>query len=347
MTMIPNGGKAIQTMIDEAVLMGSRKAEVRGSYEIERTIVIPSGFTLVLDNCTLRMADNTFCNMFTNAARFREAPRLASEADRGIVIEGRGRVVLDGGSYNGLCESNSEKDGRPHISQNNILLFANVEGFRISGLQIRSQRWWAMNFLYCRRGVIRDIDFCSDCTMTDRDGNRTAGLSYAALEAGSDIYLKNSDGIDLRLGCRDIDIENITGFTEDDTIALTALRGRLEELFRVEDLPDEIANVTIRNVHASAFCALVRLLNQGGTKLYNVLIDGVMDASADSPCLDRGAYAVRIGDRRAYGGRTSTKHETYNIVVRNVFSRAKTALDVVGDIGQLSSENILTFDAES
>ena len=29
----------------------------------------------------------------------------------------------------------------------------------------------------------------------------------------------NADGIDIRRGCRDIVIENITGFTEDDTVA--------------------------------------------------------------------------------------------------------------------------------
>ena len=48
-----------------------------------------------------------------------------------------GRVILDGGEYNGLSEKNSLKDGNPHISVNNLILFTNVDGFTIRGLHLR------------------------------------------------------------------------------------------------------------------------------------------------------------------------------------------------------------------
>ena len=55
-----NGAAEINGMIKAAVEDRSRTAVVRGNYEIEDTIVIPSDFTLILDGCRLRMADGTF-----------------------------------------------------------------------------------------------------------------------------------------------------------------------------------------------------------------------------------------------------------------------------------------------
>ena len=122
MEFTKNGGAAIQAMIDAACENGSRQAHITGNYEIEKTILIPSDFTLILENCHLVMADDTFCNMFRNVRAGTDAGKTAEGGDRNIIIEGRGRVILDGGNYNGLSERNSEKDGRPHITVNNILL---------------------------------------------------------------------------------------------------------------------------------------------------------------------------------------------------------------------------------
>ena len=101
-----NGAAEINGMIKAAVEDRSRTAVVRGNYEIEDTIVIPSDFTLILDGCRLRMADGTLCNMFTNAARLSTKAHIPEGADHNIVIEGRGNVSLDGGNFNGLAERN-------------------------------------------------------------------------------------------------------------------------------------------------------------------------------------------------------------------------------------------------
>ena len=66
MEFIRNGADIIQKQIDEAKSGGTNKAKISGFYEIEKTVLIPSYFYLVLKNCYLRMAENTFCNMFTN-----------------------------------------------------------------------------------------------------------------------------------------------------------------------------------------------------------------------------------------------------------------------------------------
>lgn len=339
-----NGGAAIQALIDAAVENGTRCATVTGNYEIEKTILIPSEFTLFLENCHLVLGEGTFCNMFTNEHCRTEIGRTTAGTDRNIVIEGRGRVILDGGKYNGLGEKNHSRDGRPHISYNNTLLFANVDGFTVKNLHVRNQRWWGLNFVFCRNGYIGNIDFCSSDVWVDEDGTEHHGYMGEGFDYAK-ILIKNSDGIDLRSGCHDIIIENITGFTEDDTIALTALQGKLEAMYGVEGLCPDIYNVIIRNVNAAAQCSIVRLLNQGALKLYNVLIDGVVDASANNPHMDRGPFGIRIGDGyHMYGSRFSTKDETYNITVRNVVTRATKGVHLSGAMANITLDNIKGFD---
>ena len=162
-------------------------------------------------------------------------------------------------------------------------------------------------------GYIGNIDFCSNDTAIDENGNVYHGLKQKKY---ADVLVKNADGIDLRQGCHDILIENITGFTEDDSVALTALNGKLEQTFAVKGLSSDLCNVEIRNVRTAAFCTNVRLLNQGDVKLHDILIDGVYDMGDESPHIDNGIFAVRIGDTRLYGTRHATEDETYNITVK-------------------------------
>ena len=348
MEFIKNGAELIQKMIDNAVSDGSNTCTVTGNYEIEQTILLPSDFVLYLDNCHLRMKDNTFCNMFNNVHCRTPEGRTIDGTDRNITIIGRGRAILDGGEYNGLCERNSQKDGRPHISVNNVILFSNVDGFRIEHIHVRNQRWWALNFIHCRNGYLGYIDFLADYTTIDENGVRHEGLGMRHYDGSTatyeQVYVKNADGIDLRTGCHDIIIENITGFTEDDTIALTGLYGYSEKTFDVEGLDDDIYNVSIRNIQSSAYCAIVRLLNQGGVKLYNILIDGVFDTSKGSKYMERGGSGVRVGDVHMYGSRHATADETFNITVKNVYSRAGAALRLAGAMSNCVFENIRTFD---
>ncbi len=347
MNFIQNGAALLTERIRAAAAGpdAPRTLTVTGNYEIEDTLLLPSDFTLILENCHLRMAEGTFCNLIRNAGAGRSG---AAHPDRNIRILGRGKAILDGGEYNGLCEKNSGKDGRPHISVNNLILLANVEGFFIEGLHLQNQRWWAINLLWCRHGTLRDVDFCADDRHIEPDGTLVPYLTHKNGGYGR-CHIFNADGIDLRCGCHDILIDRVTGFTQDDTIALTGLPGKLEAMYRPAaeegaEISDDIYNVTIRDVNCEAFCANIRLLNQGGVKLYNILIDGMTDSSRGSRHMDRGVSGVRIGDNHLYGSRHSTFEETYSITVKNVFSRADAALRLAGCISDLTVENIRLFD---
>ena len=326
------GSDYVTSKINEAIENRSRTATVSGKWEIDHEIRLPSNFTLILQDCHLKMSDGSFSNMFVNEHHDTELGRTVEGRDRNISIIGRGEAIIDGGKYNGLSEKNHSRDGMPPIWKNNLILFTNVEGFKISGISCRNQRWWALNFIYCAYGYLGNIDFCANDTAIDADGNE---YHYLRREKYDEVLVKNADGIDLRRGCHDIVIENITGFTEDDTVALTGLNGRLERAFAVAGLPSDICNVEIKNIASASFCTNVRLLNQGDVKLHDILIDGVYDKAQESPHMESGIFAVRVGDTHLYGTRHSTKEETYNIQIRNVVGGGWYAVSLAGEIDHL------------
>jgi hypothetical protein len=105
--------------------------------------------------------------------------------------------------------------------------------------------------------------------------------------------IENQDGIDIRNGCHFITIENITGVTGDDVIALTAIAppDGVPKKFRPSGSlytthvmhndftkrDPNISHIIIRNVRAySRLCALIRLL-PAGTMISNVIISDVID----------------------------------------------------------------------
>ncbi len=349
----------IQSAVSDAVRTGIRKVVIppynktRGEnrWVIEKAVELPSDITIVIDNAYMVQADGVFDNMFVNENLRKPEGRFLSGTQRNIVIVGVGNATLDGGNYNGLHEHVSEKDGFPHISRNNMILFSGVDGFAVKNLKVKNQRWWALNFLYCRGGHLADIDFAADFTFVHPDGVRrdTPPEGDYAVKYNS-IYIKNADGIDLRAGCHNILIENITGYTEDDSIALTGLCGGTEKLYRVEDATDrDIHDIIIRNIRTKTVCANVRLLNQSGVKLYNILIDGVFDALHDAPYGSvlsnfNTGLTLRIGDPHLYGTRQSTPDETYNITAQNVVLRAPNALSLCGGLSDSAFRDIRCHD---
>jgi len=329
---LKDGSRYISSKIEEAVKTGSRTATVSGKWEIGEAVRLPSNFTLILENCHLRLADGCYSNIFVNEHNETELGCTVDGTDRNISVIGRGEAILDGGKYNGLSEKNHSKDGLPPIWKNNLILFTNVDGFKVSGLSCRNQRWWALNFIYCANGYIGNIDFCASDIGIGVDGEEYHGLKR---DKYAEILVKNADGIDLRIGCHDILIENITGFTEDDSVALTALVGHKVQPFIVEGLPSDLYNVVIRNVCTAALCANVRILNQGDVKLHDIVVDGVYDMASESPYMDKGYYAVRVGDNHMYGTRHSSADETYNITIKNVRGGGDYVVSLAGSVTNL------------
>ena len=304
--------ETVQNAIDYASERGIGKVVITSVNEragtdvwiIDRAILLPSHLTVELDGARLCLADGVRDNIFRNENCCSGIGRTVEGEQRDIHIVGKNGATLDGGKPNGmserLCRENPAE--YPSMKVNLLIWFFNVRGFSLEGLRIVESRWWGVCLHFCRRGLLSDLDFQMDAS------------------------LRNRDGIDLRIGCEDITIRNITGRTGDDTVALSALAdvGLDGKLLTVEGKSGDIKNVTIRNLRAaSCGCALVRLLNEDGYALRNIVIDGVEDTGETVS-----SAAIRFGEEntRYAANKGRAMGDFSDVVVRNVRTSAQYAL---------------------
>ena len=286
---------------------------------IDEAIVIPSDTEIIVDNCMIKQNDLVYDNVFRgdnliiNGIDPYGVPidvtpihniKIIGKGDARIVGTDKPRI-----GYHPFFNEYQEMTGDFWGWRTLMFSFSFAKSIEIAGLKLRQTMCWAICFDNCQECYVHDLDIRSN--------------------------VKNGDGIDFRSGCNHCTVENITGFTEDDSVALTGLCGILEETFKVEGLPSDICRISIRNVATSALCANVRLLTQGDIKLHDITIDGVRDTSENSLHMDRGGCAVRLGDTNMYGTRHATKDEFFNITVKNVYARGKHAIVLAGEMDHL------------
>ena len=160
--------------------------------------------------------------------------------------------------------------------------------------------------------------------------------------------MENQDGIDLRNGCHHIIISDITGRTGDDLIALTAIAnedsgfipgGSMKNTHVMHNdwtkRDKNIHDIIIRNVVGySHLCYLIRLL-PAYTKIWNVVIDGVVDTSPDNIEPFGG---ILLGDLDVYGKNMTDSMS--NITISNVVCNRQDAISVEGYLSNSVISNI-------
>ncbi|NMC34283.1 MAG: hypothetical protein GYA36_17780 [Veillonellaceae bacterium] len=316
----------IESAINDALRLGVNSIEiprvdvVEGKTEwlIERAIVLPSDFTLILKDCLIRLAPGTKDNIITNSG----ARTQPLTGNKNIKIVGQGNVVLSGG-----MESHFDPPGdRSGYKTIGILLY-NTEHFIIEGIKIEESQTYAISVENgCAYGRISNIELYS----TNK--------------------YPNQDGIDVLKGCHDIIIENITGISGDDMIALTGLR-RSPNLksygmeivgSRITD-NDDIYNIIINNIQGTTAGGhhIIRLLNHDGVKIYNIFISNVMDTSKEGDIQNKAA--VLIGDGAYYSISKNQLGETSRIFVNNVLSRSKSVIKIRGTLKDAVIRNIVGY----
>lgn len=323
--------KAKQANTNRVLIPRENKRTASDIWVIDEVISLPSNIEILIDGAHLVLADDTYINMFATE-NYLSGQIFDVE---NIKIHGQNNALLDGGKYNGLSEFNSCKDGNPHISCNTLMMFCHTNHLSVTNLKIRNQRWWAITNMFVSHAEFRNIDFKADLSRIDENGiHHPDELPRSAYE----IYVRNADGIDLRLGCHHIVIENITGFTEDDTIALTAVCGTLLPPWLTPDKSTDICDVVIKNVASDAYITSnVRLLAEEGYKIHDVLIDRVTDTRTNVHYCAKAT--VRIGDV-LYGQKASDLGDTYNITVKNITSKARIGVTVCKGLLDSVIENI-------
>ena len=325
----------IQAAIDEAAKYGVSVTIPRYNertqkcvWEIDETLWLHDGSDVLLDNCHIRLMDDTYIHFFANdsAATGKKWWRTETR-QRDISVTGRGHATLDGGNHNNVFEKDftiydengnfvkkTEVKGLKGIYVNRGLCFRNVERIKVSGIRFVNQRYWGMSFEFCSYGHISDILFDADASVP------------------------NQDGIDVRVGCNNFLIENITGKTGDDTIALTNFPVTEPDV----DMDMNIHGVIIKNIHSklSSHCDIIRLLNRGGTEIYDVQISNVVDISEEERD-KRALAAIRIGDLNDYQFRLNLPSEIRNLTVRDVTTRARFGVYIANSLTDSVFDNIM------
>ncbi len=326
--MKDSDSEIIQAAVDYAVESGVREVVIprvnprtgEEVWNIEKAILLPSDILVIIDNAHLRMADGVFDNMFRNKIVHTEEEHYIENEQHDIRIKGLGSATIDGGKLNGLCEqSHRDEPGKhPPMTVNLLVFFSNVRNFEISGIHFVNSRWWALCFFYCRMGHLHNLCFSNHGTM------------------------ENQDGIDLRVGCNQIIIENITGITGDDTIALTAIPLTYTQKCReVKGKDWDIHDVIIRNVISSSHgCGIVRLLCEDGAKVYSVIAENILDTARSI----NGASFI-IGDRSDFFAREKGVQmgDMKDITIRNVRTCAHKGISLAGPCENMLIENFSIF----
>jgi len=309
----------IQAAVDEAAKYGvtveiPRYNQRTGKclWELDESIKLHTGSSVILDNCHLRLCDYKYVNFFTNsnAAKFKNYVRKENR-QYDISLIGKGHPILDGGVPCEMCEGDftiydengnfvkhvPEIAGITSMAENIGLRFINVERITVSNLRFVNNRYWTMSFWFCSYGTVRDI----------------------SVEALNNV--PNQDGINLRQGVNNFLVENVDAWTGDDTVALTNFG---PGGYDGTDLSSDVHDIIVRNIRSrqTGECDMIRILARGGGCIYNVLIDGVFDLT-DPHEEKRPLAAIRIGDICDYQKRRNILGETRNLVIRNVVTRGR------------------------
>jgi len=323
-----NDSQTIQNAIAAAEADGSRRIVIprynartdKNEWRIPVAICVPSHFTIVLDNCYMVQETGVYDQMFTNSNTRNPALAKTPEGHQeDISILGRGNVILDGGVHNRMLEKTHRNlfPGDTGMFPNTMFFWVNVSNLHVEDIHIENQRWWAMTHTCCTDVFLKNLDF------------------YAIP------HVTNMDGIDLRVGCSNFTIENITGRTGDDTLALTALA--TEQRWHVDGFDNDIHDVKIRNMKSDPYTQyVVRLLNQDGSQIYNLDMDTLMDVS-DYTTKKRCGTCLCIGSPYYFKERPVQLGELRNVTARNITTRGGDGILLGGTAQNIHLSNIKTY----
>ncbi|QDS94532.1 hypothetical protein FF011L_33110 [Roseimaritima multifibrata] len=323
----------------------------RAVWLLDSAILVRENTYLELRNCHIKLSDRSRDNMIRSANCGMGITDI--KPINNVTIIGKGFVTLEGadnprstgdsakvlgertyGTDAGVAGESQTGDWR-----NIGILLAYVEHFRIENLFLKNAHGWTISLERCAHGVVRDLQFAA---------------TESNLVNGKRVVFLNQDGLDLRQGCHDIDISNISGYSGDDLIALTNIVNDKQVAGSAESMMvskpnnrgnglDDIRNITIRNVrgHTAGGHHIVRLLNARGLKIYDVILDGLIDTSTGR----NPKAAVKIGDANPVWGGVTPLGDTYHIFISNIISRARHTILIGGSLSESSISNVLKYGA--
>ncbi len=271
-------------------------------WDLPKAVRMPNCMTVVFLAAQLRQADFCYENMFINALAYDGQDRTVEKEQHDLGFIGVGDAVLDGGKPNGLLEKTCNLYGLPDKRPNATLLFNNVRNMVLENFQIRQSRWYGTYFIHCDTVRVSGLDFDNweDCC--------------------------NRDGVDVRSGCHNFLIENITGTTGDDTVALNNLGNDGNDGRYVQGKDPDTLHMVMRNIKADAGrWFTVRLLCQDRHLEQDFTLDTIMDVSESENKKGVGA-AVMIGSHEYHYKIPAELGDMAHLKIRDVYSRSPRCL---------------------
>jgi len=355
---------------DGIVIIPPRQSDVepeRTYWLLDQAILLPANTTVVMQNCTIKLSDRCRDNFFRSAncgLGIADPERIQNIHIRGeglctLLGADNPRATGDGGkilanpcpyepedlcrmaswvpeerrspekldfwdAHNHSFGTDTGKDGESQYGdwRGIGILLANVDHFSIENIRIVESHGWGISLEACANGSVSKIHF--DACMS----KMINGLRQ---------NMENQDGVDIRNGCHNIIISDITGRTGDDMVALTAIAGDIvhpggslctthvmhSDWSRRES---EIHDIIIRNVVGySNLCWQIRLL-ACNTRIRNVVVDGVIDTAPENQHHGGGMI---IGEPDSEYGK-NLKDGISNISISNVLAHGENAILISG-----------------
>lgn len=319
--------ESIQNAVDAASAQGINLVVIprwnvrtqQAKWELEKAIKVPSCMTIVFLQTYMRQADFCYENMFINSRAYAHEGRCIAHEEHDLTFSDIGDVVLDGGTPNGLLEKTCNLYGLPDKRYNATVLFNNVRNLVIENMQFRQSRWYGTYFIHCDTCRISNLDFdeWEDCC--------------------------NRDGVDIRSGCHNFLVENITGTTGDDTVALNNLGNDGNDGRYVEGKDPDTLNMVIRNIKSDAGrWFTVRLLCQDRHLEQYFTLDTIMDVSyaENQKTVDA---AVMIGSHEYHYKIPAELGDLAHLTIRDVYCRSRQAVPFGGCSDDVAVSNVHTY----
>ena len=318
---------------------------------LDSAVLLPSNITVILDNCTLQLSDKCRDNMFrSNNVGSGISNTVWNE---NINIIGVGDVYLKGannpratGDSGKTLSLNPEKDiketgdwrftygtdsGKEGLKQtgdwrNILILMAYVDGFKLKNVNIQNTHAWAVSH---ERVVNAEI---SNIRIDNPIMNAIDGKEHQIL---------NRDGVNLRHGCKNFRIDDLTGKTGDDFIALSTLGLHSEELEggtlnstmvtsrKWRGVEDDTENINITNIVCESSTRAIAIRANDVASINNVYINGVI--------FEGGFNAMLVGGR-GYG-KDSQFGKINNIHAMNIIGDGKSLIQIEEAIADCSFTN--------
>lgn len=241
-------------------------------------LLMPSNFTLLVrEGVTLKKQNGIFDNLLRNDGIVPNPLAIYGKASQLNQNENIHIILADTAYINDLDVPKNAPhpiNGGANVDWHRdyfgwrtlTLLFANCKNYSVKGGNFNNGRCWSIsNESGCENFVYDQIDF------------RT--------------YMINGDGIDVRMGCKNFVIKNITGATVDDLVAMTCLNNTSENVLPIQVgglkyiqnsiYEPTIENGIVYNIEGMSVNHLVLVLCSGTlTKMNNIRIGKVNQVPA-------------------------------------------------------------------